>query len=214
MGSKLSARSRIAARAIVIIALCAIVSAALVGCKNNDDNNPTPQARPTEFVAPPVPTLVDPTGVNLTPVSGAIPGYTVSVPPDWTPEPPQAGGEDAYTLHDGARMVAQMTVLCEPPLSRNGRQLEPIDYVNNDVVYIDQVHGTHEEIVPFLIRNTIAAASMRYVTQFGPVTVRQKVVHVVMNQCHWTLRLRVYASGDLTQYDSLFDRVVQSFTTT
>lgn len=193
-----------------------IAPVVLAGCGSDDNDEPDVEPAPTVFIPAPLPTISDPNSVLLTPVAGAIPGYTVSLPADWTAAPPQ-GGEDVFNLMDGQRIVAQMAVLCEPPLVRDGLQLVPLDYARNDIVYVEQLRGQYDEPKPFTIRNTIPAASLRYQTTLGPVTVRQKIVHFTIDACHWSLRLRVFAPGapeDILQYESLFDRMVESFTTT
>lgn len=195
-------------RALPLIVVTAIAALTIAGC---DDGGDQPDVAPAPtFVVSPIPTLPDPGAVNLTPVAGNL-GYTVDMPPGWIAQPPQVGGEDAYNLMEGERILAQMTALCEPPLVREGRQLDPIEYVANDIVYVEQLRGQYDQPETFFIRDTIAAASLRYATTLGPVTVRQKVVHFTIDACHWTLRLRVYAPGDVLPYETLFDRVVQTF---
>ena len=214
MASMSPAPNRAVRSFTMMLALSMIVVAALAmaGC-NDDGDDARPRITPNPVFEPsPVPTLVEPGTINLTPTAGNL-GYTVDMPPGWIAAPPeQFAGEDVYSLMDGERIVAQMTALCETPLSDQGRQLEPLEYTQKDIVYIEQLRGIYDPPEPFFIRETIAAAHIRYQTTLGPVTVRQKVVHFTIDACHWTLRLRVFAPGDVLPYETLFDRVVQTFT--
>jgi hypothetical protein len=199
-------------RARFALAAAAALAAFAFGACGGDDE-PDVEPLPTQFIPAPVPTIADAAGVPLTPATGAIPGYTISIPSDWIPDPPQVGGEDIYNLKEGERILAQVSVLCERPLVREGRPLEAIEYANNDITYVRELRGTNDAPETFLV-GSVPAASLRYVTTLGPVSVRQKVVHFIIEECHWTLRMRVYAPGDVTSYEVLFDRMVQSFTTT
>jgi hypothetical protein len=205
-----TARARALARALTLTFLTAFLTAAVIaGCGSGDDE-PASAPAPT-FAIPAAPTLADPGTINLTPTTGAL-GYTVDMPPGWIALPAVEGGEDDYRLMDGERLIAQMTMLCETPLVRDGRQLEAIEHINNDIALVRELGGQYDTPETFTVRNTIPAASLRYVTQLGPLTVQHKVVHFIIGDCHWTLRLRVYAPGSAIPYETLFDRVVQTFT--
>jgi hypothetical protein len=195
----------------IIAATLALSSATLIACGTGDGDDVPP--RPT-FAVEQLPTIADVTTVPLTPATGAIPGYTISVPPNWVPGEAQPLGEDTFDLKRGTGNAAQIAVLCEPPVSREGRRLTALDYANNDIAYIREVRGQAEPPVQFLHSTGEPAASVLYQTTFGPLSVRQKSVHLVDDQCHWSIRLRVYAPGDMTGYLELFDRVVQSFVST
>jgi hypothetical protein len=197
-------------RLLIVPMFLSAMTIALVGCGSDDDDDTRAPTGP-RFVPSPLATISDPGSIGLTPTAGTIPGYTISVPADWVHGAPQIGGEDVYNLMDGERLVAQVAVLCEPPLMREGRELTPADYVNNDIVYVEELRGSYDTPQTLSVGGMIPASSLRYVTSLGSVTIRQKVVHFIVGVCHWSVRLRVYAPGDPTTHEVLFDRIVQSF---
>jgi hypothetical protein len=199
-------------RTLTMITACAIAAIAITGCDDDDGEikiNPVPT-----FAVTPAPTFPDPTSIPLTPKTGHIAGYTLDLPSDWVLQPPQIG-EDAYNLMEGERILAQVAVLCEQPIVRDGVPWEPIDYVNADIVYIEQLRGQYDQPEFFVIKDTYPATSIRTVTTLQTLVVRQKSVHIATEKCHWSVRLRIFAPGDVASaYEALFDRVVQTFSET